>query len=231
MTEGAAAGKKNVAIYIWPNMTMLDALAPHQVLGYMPELNVYTFAKTTDPIRSDTGMCLVADYDLAGMPQPDILIVAGGANPLSEMEDPAVVEAIRKAGENAEHVASVCTGSLILAQAGLLDGYKATTHWAYKDLLRQYPLVEVTEGRVVDDRNRLTGGGVTAGVDFALTLIGKVIGTDAGAAAELVFEYRPEPPFGTGSPAVAPAPLVEHVSGMVQQLSPGLAEFVEAQQG
>jgi transcriptional regulator GlxA family with amidase domain len=221
--------KQNVAIYLWPGMTMMDSLAPHQILGYMPEFNVYTFARTTEPIVGDTGMRLVADYDLRSLPQPDILIVGGGANPLSEMSDPGVVEAIRKAGENAQYVTSVCTGALILAQAGLLDGYRATTHWAYKELLGQYPLVEVTGGRVVADRNRLTGGGVTAGIDFALTLIGTVIGADTARVAELVFEYQPQPPYGTGSPDTAPAALVEHVEGMVASLSPGLADFVSGQ--
>jgi len=220
--------KQNVAIYIWPNMTMMDALGPHQILGYMEEFNVYTFAKTKDPIKSDTGMTLVADYDLTDFPQPDILIAAGGANPLSEMADEAVITAIRKAGENAGHVTSVCSGALILAEAGLLNGYKATTHWAFKHLLRQYKEIEVIDERVVADRNRLTGGGVTAGIDFALTLINRVISPEAAMTAELVFEYRPEPPMGTGSPAVAPAPIREHVEGLITAMSSGLPEFVAA---
>ncbi|HEY3604215.1 MAG TPA: DJ-1/PfpI family protein [Sporichthyaceae bacterium] len=220
--------KQNVAIYIWPGMTMMDSLAPHQILGYMEELNVYTFAKTKDPFKTDTGMTIVADYDLSDFPQPDILVIGGGANPLSEMADESVIAAIRKAGENAGHVTSVCTGSLILAEAGLLDGYRATTHWAYKGLLEQYPNIEVVDGRVVQDRNRLTGGGVTAGIDFALTLIHQLISPEAAMTAELVFEYRPEPPCGTGSPAVAPAPIREHVEGMITALSPGLTEFVAA---
>ena len=152
-------GRKDVAIYLWPNMFMLDALAPHQILGLMPELNVYTFARTTEPILSDTGMKLIADYDLESVPQPDILIVGGGANPISEMADETVIAALRKLGESAELVTSVCDGALILAQAGLLDGYRATTHWAYADLLRQYPGVEVcADERVVSDRSRMTGG-------------------------------------------------------------------------
>jgi cyclohexyl-isocyanide hydratase len=221
-------GKKNVAIYLWPGMTMMDSLAPHQILGYMPELNVYTFARTTEPFRSDTGMTLTADYGLTDLPAPDILVVGGGANPLPEMADPDVVAAIRKAGENAEYVTSVCTGALILAEAGLLDGYRATTHWAYTQLLEQYPQVTLAEGRVVVDGNRITGGGVTAGIDFSLTLIANVIGEASSAFAELVFEYRPQPPNGTGHPTQAPAELVEHVRGLCAQLSPGLSEFVGA---
>jgi cyclohexyl-isocyanide hydratase len=223
MTEG----KKDVAIYVWPNMFMLDALVPHQILGLMPELNVYTFGRTTEPFLSDTGMKLIADYDLDSVPQPDILVVGGGANPLSEMKDETVIKALRRLGESAEMVTSVCDGSLILAQAGLLDGFKATTHWAYMDLLRQYPGVEVCpDDRVVTDRSRMTGGGCTSALDFAFTLIATVIGPDAAAAAELAFQYDPQPPSGTGSPAKAPAALVEYVRQWMAPLQEGLDEFV-----
>jgi len=220
-------GRKKVAIYIWPNMFMLDALVPHQILGLMPELNVYTFGRTTEPITSDTGMKLIADYDLESVPQPDILVVGGGANPLSEMADATVIGAIRRLGESAELVTSVCDGALILAQAGLLDGYRATTHWAYTDLLRQYPGVEVCDDqRVVSDRNRMTGGGCTSAVDFAFTLIAAVISPEAAAVAELAFQYDPQPPCGTGSPDKAPPELVQHVLGMLAPMRAGLAEFV-----
>jgi transcriptional regulator GlxA family with amidase domain len=220
-------GRKDVAIYLWPNMFMLDALVPHQILGFVPELNVYTFARTTEPIKSDTGMKLIADYDLESVPQPDILIVGGGANPLSEMADETVIAALRKLGESAEMVTSVCDGALILAQAGLLDGYRATTHWAYADLLRRYPGIEVCdEERVVSDRSRMTGGGCTSALDFAFTLIAEVISPEAAAALELAFQYDPQPPSGTGSPAKAPPELVEYVRAMVAPLREGLEEFV-----
>lgn len=217
--------KKNVAIFLWPGMTMLDSLGPHQVLGYMPELNVYTFARTTEPFKADTGMTLTADYGLTDLPSPDILIVGGGANPLPEMADPDVVAAIRKAGEHAQYVTSVCTGALILAEAGLLEGHRATTHWAYREILASYPGVTLADGRIVRDGNRITAGGVTAGIDFALTLIGEVIGEAAGQTAELIFEYAPDVPYGTGTPATAPAAVTEYATGLCRQLSPGLAEF------
>jgi transcriptional regulator GlxA family with amidase domain len=220
-------GRKNVAIYIWPNMFMLDALVPHQILGLMPELNVYTFARNTEPFTSDTGMKLIADYDLDSVPQPDILVVGGGANPLSEMGDDTVIKALRRLGESAEMVTSVCDGSLILAQAGLLDGYRATTHWGYVDLLRQYSGIDVsTDERVVTDRDRMTAGGCTSALDFAFALIKHVIGPDAAAAAELAFQYDPQPPMGTGNPEKAPAELIEYVKGWVAPLREGLDEFV-----
>ena len=220
-------GRKDVAIYLWQNMFMVDALVPHQILGLMPELNVYTFARTTDPITSDTGMKLIADYDLVSVPAPDILIVGGGANPLSEMADETVIGALRKLAESAELVTSVCDGALILAQAGLLDGYRATTHWAYADLLRQYPGVEVcADERVVSDRSRMTGGGCTSALDFSFHLIKAVIGPEAAAAAELAFQYDPRPPMGTGSPAKASPELIEYVRQWVAPLREGLDEFV-----
>jgi cyclohexyl-isocyanide hydratase len=220
-------GRKDVAIYLWQNMFMVDALVPHQILGLMPELNVYTFARTTEPLTSDTGMKLIADYDLESVPQPDILIVGGGVNPISEMADETVLGALRKLGESAELVTSVCDGALILAQAGLLDGYRATTHWAYADLLRQYPGVEVcADERVVSDRSRMTGGGCTSALDFAFTLIKAVIGPEAAAAAELAFQYDPQPPMGTGSPAKASPELIEYVRQWVGPMREGLEEFV-----
>jgi cyclohexyl-isocyanide hydratase len=229
MTDGrpGATERKNVAIYVWPNMFMLDALVPHQILGLMPELNVYTFARTTEPFMSDTGMKLIADYDLESVPQPDILIVGGGANPVSEMADDTVIATLRRLGASAELVTSVCDGSLILAQAGLLDGYRATTHWAYVDLLCRYPGIDVSaDERIVLDRDRMTAAGCTSAVDFAFALIAAVISPDAAAAAELAFQYDPQPPIGTGSPAKAPPELVEYVLGMVAPLRVGLEEFV-----
>jgi cyclohexyl-isocyanide hydratase len=220
-------GRKDVAIYLWPNMFMLDALVPHQILGLMPELHVYTFARTTEPIMSDTGMKLIADYDLESVPQPDILIVGGGVNPTAEMADETVIATLRKLGESAELVTSVCDGALILAQAGLLDGYRATTHWAYADLLRQYPGIDVcADERVVSDRSRMTGGGCTSALDFAFTLIAAVIGPEAAAAAELAFQYDPQPPMGTGSPDKAPPELIEYVRQWVAPMRVGLDEFV-----
>ncbi|HEX6492359.1 MAG TPA: DJ-1/PfpI family protein [Candidatus Dormibacteraeota bacterium] len=216
----------NVGIYIWPNMTMLDSLGPHQVLGLMPEVDVYTFARTTETFTTDTRMRIAADYGFSDMPQPDVLIVGGGANPLAEMADSEVIEAIRTAGAGARTVTSVCTGALILAEAGLLDGYRATTHWAYRDLLRQYDRVEVVEGRVVADRDRVTSGGITAGLDFAITLIARELGDDTACMAELLLEYDPQPPYRTGSPQTAPAPLVEMGRGVIAQMSAGLPEFV-----
>ncbi|MDX6720095.1 MAG: cyclohexyl-isocyanide hydratase [Solirubrobacteraceae bacterium] len=131
---------------------------------------------------------LVPDHDLASCPPIDILVVAGGIDPSTQMTDEAVMAWMREAGQSAEYVTSVCTGALILAEAGLLDGYRATTHWAYKQQLATYP-VEVVDDRVVSDRNRITGGGVTAGIDFGLALVAQVAGADVAAGLQLMGEY------------------------------------------
>lgn len=217
MTEPAAGTDPvaTVGIYLWPRMTMLDALGPHQVLGYAEGVQLFTFARTTEPLVTDTGVTIVADYGFDDCPQPDVLLVGGGGNPLTEMSDHEVLTTLSSLGSGARYVTSVCTGALILAEAGLLNGYRATTHWSHLDLLATYPAVQVVPERVVVDRDRITGGGITAGIDFALTLVGELIGTDAARLLELVLEYRPRPPFGTGDPDTAPVALIEQARGLV----------------
>ena len=218
--------RKSVGIYIWPGMTMVDSLIPHQVLGLMPQLEVYSFSKTKEPLESDTGMGLVPKYGFADCPQPDILVVGGGGDVLPQLQDREVIEHLAKVGTSAQYIGSVCTGSLLMAEAGLLDGCKATTHWAYMDILAAYEKVEVVDARVVSDGNRLTGGGVTAGLDWAFTLIGQIVSPEAAMAAELILEYRPEPPYGTGAPAAAPEGVKAFVDQMLTAYHAPTMEFV-----
>ena len=203
-----------VGIYIWPNMTMLDVLGPHQALGLCPGIEVFTFARTTDPLVTDSGLTIVPDHGFVDVPECDVLLVGGGADTTAEADDPEVTATLARLGAGATWVTSVCTGALILAAAGLLDGYRANTHWTAREALAAFPDVELADGRVVVDRNRVTGGGVTAGLDFALTLIGLVTDEQTGALVELVMEYDPAPPYGTGHPDRAPAELVETVRSM-----------------
>lgn len=198
-----------IGIYIWPNMTMLDVLGPHQALGLCPGLEVFTFARTTAPLVTDTGLTIIPDRGFDDVGACDVLLVGGGADATPEMDDPEVTKTLARLGAEARWVTSVCTGSLILAASGLLDGYRANTHWAAREVLAGFPGVELAEGRVVVDRNRVTGGGITAGLDFALTLIGLLVDEGTGAFVELVMEYDPAPPYGTGHPDRAPAELVE----------------------
>ena len=216
----------NVGIYLFENMTMLDGFAPLQILSFVEQFNTFTFAKEKTVIKSDCGALLTPDHDFDSCPEIDILVVPGSGNVLSEMTDSRVIEFLQDRGERANYVTSVCTGSLILAEAGLLDGYRATTHWAYMEQLGVYPNIETVDERVAVDRNRITGGGITAGIDFALTLISEVIAPEAAQTVQLIFEYRPQPPFNTGSPETAPKEIVDVVKGIVSEQGKDLRDFI-----
>ena len=219
--------KKKVGIYIFENLTMMDAYAPLQFFALVDELEAFTFAKTSEPLMSDAGALLTPHYGFDDCPDIDILVVAGGGNTLAQMQDEEVLKFLRAAGDKAEYVTSVCTGSLILAEAGLLDGYKAATHWGYREVLQSYAQVTQVDERVVIDRNRITGGGITAGIDFALTIIAEVVNEQSAHAMQLVFEYRPQPPFNSGGPETAPPPVVEAVKGIIADLTGDLLAFAK----
>jgi cyclohexyl-isocyanide hydratase len=217
----------NVGIYIFENMTMLDGYAPLQIFSFVEQFNTFTFAKEGDPVMSDCGALLTPNYGFDNCPGIDILVIPGGGNILGEMTDEKVIAFLQDRGPKAKYITSVCTGMLILAEAGLLDGYKATTHWAYIDQLAAFPNIEVVRERVVVDRNRITGGGITAGLDFAFTVIAEVIAPELAQTIQLVFEYRPQPPFNTGSPETAPKEMVNIVKGMVNEKAWELQEFIK----
>ncbi len=217
----------NVGILIFEDMTMLDGYAPLQMLAFVEQFNTFTFAHEKRPLRSDCGAMLTPDYGFADCPPIDILIVPGGGNVLAQMTDPATQAFLKETGAAAKYVTSVCTGALILAEAGLLDGYRATTHWGWVDTLNAYPGIEVVDERVAVDRNRITGGGITAGLDFALTLIAEVVAPPVAQAIQLIFEYRPEPPFKTGSPEHAPAEILDRVKQQIAAQSGELFDYVK----
>jgi cyclohexyl-isocyanide hydratase len=219
---------KTVGVYIWQNMTALDMIGPQQILGFVPDFEVVTVAKSKDPIVTDTKLRIVPDHDFESCPPVDILVVGGGIDPSSEMSDRAVMDWFRSVAETAEYITSVCTGSLILAEAGLLDGYKATTHWAYKEQLASYDAVQLGEGRVVTDRNRITGGGVTAGIDFGFSLVSTIVSPDLAAALQLMGEYDPQPATPFGNPDSAPGEMVDGVRAQFAAMAPGLSEFLAA---
>lgn len=209
-----------IGVYIYPNMTMLDVLGPHQVLGLAPGLKVFTFSRTTEPVITDTGCTIIPDHGFSDLPACDVLLVGGGPNAYTEMTDPTVLSTLARIGAQADYVTSVCSGSLILAAAGLLDGYRANTHWSYREVLASYPSVELADGRVVIDRNRMTGGGVTAGIDFALALVGVLLGDETASLVQLLMEYNPAPPYRTGHPDTAPQQLVDTARGFVESMAP-----------
>ena len=219
----------NIGIYLFENMTMLDGYAPLQIFSLAKEFNCFTFGTKADPTVCDSGVMLLPQYSLENCPDLDVLVMPGGGNVLPPMQDQALMGFLRSKGARASHVTSVCSGALILAEAGLLDGYCATTHWAWKkDLADHYPLVEVRDERVVVDRNRITGGGITAGVDFALTVIAEILGAGSAQAIQLLVEYNPDPPFAAGTPASAPKEIVEAVSNRCSEVMTPMRNYLTA---
>ncbi|HEV3322356.1 MAG TPA: DJ-1/PfpI family protein [Solirubrobacteraceae bacterium] len=200
-----------IAILIYDRLTALDAVGPYEVLSRLPDAELTFVAQEPGQKRTDTGrLALLADASLAELPHPDVVLVPGGPGQAALMEDGPVHEWLRAAHETSTWTTSVCTGSLILAAAGLLAGRKATTHWQALDGLRRLG-VETVEERVVFDGKLVTAAGVSAGIDMALALAARIAGEQVAQAIQLGIEYDPLPPFDAGSPHKAPAAIVEAV--------------------
>lgn len=193
-----------IGFLLFPRLTQLDFTGPFEVLSRLPDTRILLLGKTAGPVRSDTGLTMLADTALAEAPQLDVICVPGGPGVGAAMEDAAILDFLRAQAPGARYVTSVCTGALVLGAAGLLRGRRATTHWASHDFLASLGATPV-EARVVRDGNLFTGGGVTAGIDFALTIAAEIAGAEAAQAIQLFIEYAPEPPFAAGTPATAPA--------------------------
>jgi cyclohexyl-isocyanide hydratase len=204
-------GGISVGMVVFPRLTLLDLVGPHEVFTRMPGARVHLAAHSLDSIRSDAGVNITPGVILEDCPALDVLFVPGGAGQFEMMEDPRLMAFLRERGTTAPWVTSVCTGSLLLAAAGLLRGYRAACHWLSLPLLEPLGAIPVAE-RVVEDRNRLTGAGVSAGVDLGLALAARLCGEETARAIQLSIEYDPQPPFQCGSPRVAAAALVERVS-------------------
>lgn len=197
----------HIGFLVFPGITQLDMTGPFEVFARIPGANVHLAWKNLDPVRSDTGLLLTPTVTFETCPALDVICIPGGpgVNPLLNDDDAKAF--VCKHAEQARYVTSVCTGALLLGAAGLLDGYKAATHWAAREFLTAFGATPV-ETRVCIDRNRITGGGVTAGIDFGLALAAELIGRQNAEAIQLFMEYNPAPPFNAGSPqSVEPAVL------------------------
>ncbi|NNC72052.1 MAG: DJ-1/PfpI family protein [Sphingomonadaceae bacterium] len=188
-----------IVILIYPNMTQLDFTGPFEVFASLPDAKIDLVWKTTDPVRDVNGLTIVPSASLADAPQADLLFVPGGFGQATLMDDDEVLGWLRQQAEGAKYVTSVCTGSLVLAAAGLLTGYRATSHWHWIEQLRLFGAEPVSE-RVVIDRNRITGAGVSAGIDMALSLVAEIYGEPIARTIQLGIEYDPNPPFDGGHP-------------------------------
>ncbi|HEY9826670.1 MAG TPA: DJ-1/PfpI family protein [Stenomitos sp.] len=198
-----------VGFLIYPGVIQLDVMGAYQVLTFPPNKQVHLIGKTLSPVISNEGLILAPTTTLAECPPLDVICVPGGGiGQVEVMQDSDILHFLRQQSITAQYVTSVCTGSLILAAAGLLQGYKATCHWAFREQLAMLG-VEVVPERVVIDRNRVTGAGVTSGIDFGLTLLKLLCGEQVAKMTQLMMEYMPEPPFNAGTPETAGEAVVQ----------------------
>ena len=203
-----------IAILIFDKLTALDAIGPYEVLSRLPGADLRFVAKEAGPKRTDTGaLGITADLRLTELTDPEIVLVPGGEGNRPLLEDEEVLDWLRAAHETSTWTTSVCTGSLVLAAAGILDGKRATSHWAYRDELSRGGAEPVAE-RVVVDGKIVTAAGVSAGIDMALKLAALEAGEDVARAIQLGIEYDPDPPFDAGSPEKADPQLVEAVRSL-----------------
>ncbi len=219
-------GHEHIYLLAYPGMTALDLVGPQYMFSSLVGARVEVVAKTREPLVTDTGLTLVPDATFQDLPSELTVIFAPGGTTgtLAAMRDSETIDFLKTAGDRAAFVTSVCTGSLLLGKAGLLDGYKATSHWM---TVPQLPLFGATavEDRVVIDRNRITGAGVSAGLDFGLQLVGEFRDADYAETVQLLCEYAPDPPFNAGSPGTAK----KHQVDMLQQMLGGFIEAVAAE--
>lgn len=209
----------SVAFLLFPDVTQLDLTGPAQVLSRLGESRIELVSRTLDPVACDCGFALLPTATFDSVVHADILCVPGGIGIVDVIGDPIALDWVRRIGADAKWVTSVCTGALILGAAGLLRGYRATTHWAWHEHLRLFGAVPVAD-RVVFDRNRVTGGGVTAGIDFAFALTAAIRGDAHARVVQLGLEYDPSPPFDAGSPERAGSELVAAIRRRTDALAP-----------
>jgi cyclohexyl-isocyanide hydratase len=223
-----------IGLVIFPKVTQLDFTGPLQVFSSVPGAVVHLIWKRIEPVPSDSVLTLTPTISFADCPQLDVICVPGGSGIDDMVNDAEMLDFLRRQAAGAKYVTSVCTGALVLGAAGLLGGYRAATHWAAMDFLTAFGAIP-TKTRVCVDRNRVTGGGVTAGIDFALTLVSILVDRETAEAIQLRIEYNPAPPFNAGSPDTAPAEVValtkqrgapaqQHRSDAVQRAAARLAE-------
>jgi len=207
-----------IGLLLFPNLTQFDLAGPYEVFARMPGSEVHLVAETAAPVRSEFGLTLTPTATYDACPRLDLVCVPGGVGVNALLTDAATLDYLRRAAAEARYVTSVCTGALLLGAAGLLRGRRAATHWTARELLRAFGAEPVAE-RVVVDGNLITGGGVTAGIDFALRVVAEIAGREVAEAIQLGIEYDPSPPAelaGAGDPTRARAPIRDAVLARVR---------------
>ena len=211
---------------LFPDLTQLDLTGPLQVLARLPQSRIVVAAKSESPVPSDCGLSLLPTHSFANCPPFDLICVPGGVKGvIGAIGDRETVDFVRRQAANAKYVTSVCTGAFVLGVAGLLQGRRATTHWAYTELL---PLLGATyeKARIVRDGNLITAGGVTAGVDFGLSVVAEIAGETTARAIQLGIEYDPAPPFDSGHPDRAPQAVKSALSDRYDKAKSALRECI-----
>lgn len=216
----------NIGFVIFPMITQLDFTGPLQVLNRAPGVKTHIVAKTLDPVPTDCGLGLVPSVTLDDCPKLDMICIPGGLGVQDAIHDGAIVDFVARQSVGARFVTSVCTGTFVLGAAGLLKGRRATTHWAYTDLL---PMVGATyeKGRVVRDGNLITAGGVSSGIDFGLEIAREIAGDDAARSIQLMIEYDPAPPFEAGHPDKAPEAVLKLARPRMERMCASLKQRIE----
>jgi cyclohexyl-isocyanide hydratase len=222
-----SSGTIEIGFLFYPGMTQLDVTGPLEVLARLPGARIHCLWKRIEPITSDVGLTLMPTATFSDCPQLDVLCVGGGPGQMALMDDEAVMAFIAKAGTSARYVTSVCAGSLILAGAGLLEGYRSACHWLSRDQLALLGAIPA-ESRIVVDRNRISGGGVTAGIDFAFRVAAELCGEAVAKRLQLLLEYDPEPPFAISERDAPPELLAEIRAAAAPMLAERLASSQRA---
>jgi transcriptional regulator GlxA family with amidase domain len=193
-----------IAYVLYPDFTALDLVGPYEVISRWPDAEVHFLARSLEPVRCDAGLTVIPTDTPSSLPDPDLIVVPGSGNPVPVLSDTVLLEWLRAASPGCQWTASVCTGAGLYAAAGLLEGKTTTTHWGFRDNLRAMG-VQVVADRVVWQGNHVSGAGVSAGIDMALSLTERVHGRELAESLQLVIEYDPQPPFASGSPEKADA--------------------------
>src|SRR6267378_597480 len=215
-----------IGLVIFPKVTQLDLTGPVQVFSSVPGAKVHLIWKRIEPVASDSVLTLTPTITFADCPQLDVICVPGGLGADDMINDAEMLDFLRRQAEGAKYITSVCTGSLVLGAAGLLRGYRAATHWTAMDFLKEFGATP-TKTRVCVDRNRVTGGGVTAGIDFALTLVSLLVDRQTAEAIQLRLEYNPAPPFNSGSPDTAPPEVLAFMKDRIAAAQISRGEKIE----